>query len=86
MLTTHVVYDLPGRGAARLSTRPACLSGKPPSTRLGVVADPDAAAYDPNVKALCGLAPEDHIVAIVYLGTVTTPGPLVEAPLDIKRL
>lgn len=45
-----------------------------------------AAAYDPSVKALCGLAPEDHIVAIVYLGTVTSPGPLVEAPVDIKRL
>lgn len=45
-----------------------------------------AAAYDPAVKALCGLAPEDHIVAIVYVGTVTSPGPLVEAPLDIKRL
>ena len=45
-----------------------------------------AAAYDPTVKALCGLAPEDHIVAIVYLGTVTTPGPLVAAPLEIKRL
>lgn len=44
-----------------------------------------AAAYDPNVKALCGLAPEDHIVAIVYLGTVASPGPLVEAPLDLKR-
>lgn len=43
------------------------------------------AAYDPGVKALCGLAPEDHIVAIVYVGTVTSPGPLVEAPLDIKR-
>lgn len=45
-----------------------------------------AAAYDAGVKALCGLAPEDHIVAIVYLGTVTSPGPLVEAPVDIKRL
>lgn len=45
-----------------------------------------AAAYDPAVKALCGLAPEDHIVAIVYVGTVTSPGPLVEAPLDIKHL
>lgn len=40
-----------------------------------------AAAYDPGVKALAGLAPEDHIVAFVYLGTVATPGPLVEAPL-----
>jgi nitroreductase len=45
-----------------------------------------AAAYDPTVKALCGLAPEDHIVAIVYLGTVASPGPLVEAPVEIKRL
>jgi nitroreductase len=45
-----------------------------------------AAAYDPGVKALCGLEPEDHIVAIVYLGTVASPGPLVEAPLDIKRI
>lgn len=47
-----------------------------------------AAAYDPGVKALVGLAPEDHIVALVYLGTVATPGPLVEAPLDnvITRL
>ena len=41
-----------------------------------------AAAYDPGVKALVGLAPEDHIVALVYLGTVLTPGPLVEAPVD----
>lgn len=45
-----------------------------------------AAAHDPEVKALCELAPEDHIVGIVYLGTVASPGPLVEAPLDIKRL
>lgn len=41
-----------------------------------------AAAYDANVKALVGLAPEDHIVALVYLGTILTPGPLVEAPLE----
>jgi nitroreductase len=45
-----------------------------------------AAAYDPAVKELCGLEPQDHIVAIIYLGTVTSPGPLVEAPLDIKRV
>jgi nitroreductase len=44
-----------------------------------------AAAYDPGVKAMVGLAPEDHIVALVYLGTVASPGPLVEAPVDIKR-
>ncbi len=41
-----------------------------------------AAAYDAGVKALMGLAPEDHIVALIYLGTVGTPGPLVEAPLE----
>jgi nitroreductase len=47
-----------------------------------------AAAYDAGVKAMVGLAPEDHIVALVYLGTVLTPGPLVVAPLDgvITRL
>jgi nitroreductase len=45
-----------------------------------------AAAYDAGVKALCGLGPEDHIVAIVYLGTVSSPGPLVEAPVNINRL
>lgn len=53
---------------------------------LGATWKTGAAAYDPTVKALCGLAPEDHIVAIVYLGTVISPGPLVEAPLDIRRL
>jgi len=41
-----------------------------------------AAAYDPNVKQLLGLAPEDHIVAFVYLGTIATPGPVVTAPLE----
>jgi len=41
-----------------------------------------AATLDPNVKALVGLAPEDHIVAFVYLGTIASAGPLVEAPVD----
>ena len=41
-----------------------------------------AAAYDANVKAMLGLAAEDHIVAFLYLGTIATPGPLVPAPLD----
>ena len=41
-----------------------------------------AAAYDASVKAMLGLAREDHIVAFVYLGTVLTPGPLVEAPIE----
>jgi nitroreductase len=40
------------------------------------------AAYDANVKKLLGFAPEDHIVAFVYLGTIATPGPLVTAPID----
>jgi nitroreductase len=40
------------------------------------------AAYDANVKAMFGLAPEDHIVAFLYLGTTATPGPLVPAPLE----
>jgi nitroreductase len=53
---------------------------------LGAMWKTGGAAYDAGVKALCGLAPEDHIVAIVYVGTVTSPGPLVEAPLEIKRL
>lgn len=34
-----------------------------------------AAAYDANVKASLGLAPEDQIVAFLYLGTLVTPGP-----------
>jgi nitroreductase len=41
-----------------------------------------AAAYDANVKKLLGLAPEDHIVAFIYLGTIEKPGPVVTAPLD----
>jgi nitroreductase len=41
-----------------------------------------AVAYDAGAKALVGLAPEDHIVGLVYLGTILTPGPLVEAPLE----
>ena len=28
-----------------------------------------AAAYDPAVKAVVGLQPDDHIVAILHLGT-----------------
>ena len=40
------------------------------------------AVYDASVKALFGLAPEDHIVGLVYLGTIASPGPLVTAPLE----
>jgi nitroreductase len=39
-------------------------------------------AYNATIKAMFGLAPEDHIVALLYLGTATIPGPLVEAPVD----
>jgi nitroreductase len=40
------------------------------------------AAYDSNVKAMLGLAPEDHVVALLYLGTTAAPGPLVNAPIE----
>jgi len=40
------------------------------------------AAYDARVKAMFGLEPTDHIVALLYLGTENAKGPLVEAPLD----
>jgi nitroreductase len=40
------------------------------------------AVYDAAVKALLGLAPEDHIVGLVYLGTTAAPGPLVAAPTE----
>jgi nitroreductase len=35
----------------------------------GVMWKTGAAAYDPDVKALVGLSPGDHIVAIMHLGT-----------------
>lgn len=40
------------------------------------------AAYDAGVKEMYGLASEDHIVAFLYLGTTTTPGPLVPPAID----
>lgn len=46
----------------------------------GVMWKTGGAAYDPKVKVLLGLAPEDHIVALLYLGTTTAEGPLVAAP------
>lgn len=36
---------------------------------LGVMWKTGAAAYDTGVKAAVGLAPQDHIVAILHLGT-----------------
>lgn len=41
-----------------------------------------AAAYHASVKALLGLAPEDHIVALLYLGTAAANGPLIPVPTD----
>lgn len=40
------------------------------------------AAYDTSVKTLLGLQPEDHIVALLYLGTATAAGPLVAATAE----
>lgn len=40
------------------------------------------AAYDPATKKLFGLAPEDHVVALLYLGTTVAPGPLVQAAAE----
>lgn len=40
------------------------------------------AAYDARVKALFGLEPEDHIVALLYLGTTTAAGPFIPAPTE----
>ena len=39
-------------------------------------------AYDASVKLSLGLEAEDHIVALLYLGTTVTPGPLVATPPD----
>ncbi len=41
-----------------------------------------AAAYDAEVKTTLGLLPQDHIVALLYLGSVVTPGTLV--PLNLE--
>jgi nitroreductase len=41
-----------------------------------------AAAYDPSVKTALGLAPEDHIVSFLYLGTIAVPGQPVAPKTD----
>jgi nitroreductase len=41
-----------------------------------------AVAYDRNAKEMLGLAAEDHIVGLLYLGTTSQSGPLIAAPLD----
>lgn len=48
----------------------------------GVMWKTGGAAYDPQVKALLGLAAEDHIVALLYLGTTAATGPLIAAPVE----
>ncbi len=42
----------------------------------GVMWKTGAAAYDPDVKALLGLRAQDHIVAIMHLGTRATKEPV----------
>lgn len=49
---------------------------------LGAMWKTGAAAYDAEVKKALGLQPEDHIVALLYLGTVVTPGTIVPLPLE----
>ena len=48
----------------------------------GVMWKTGAAAYDPEVKTALGLLREDHIVAMLYLGTIVTPGKIVPLPLE----
>jgi len=40
------------------------------------------AAYNVTVKRLLQLDEQDHIVAFLYLGSVSAPGPLITAPTD----
>jgi nitroreductase len=39
-------------------------------------------AYNANIKACLGLAPEDHIVALLYLGTTAAPGTVTPVNTD----
>jgi nitroreductase len=41
-----------------------------------------AGVYNAEVKRSLGLTPEDHIVALLYLGTTAAPGPFVASPVD----
>ena len=41
-----------------------------------------AVAYDTHVKEMLGLAAEDHILGLLYLGSVAQAGPLIEAPFE----
>ena len=46
----------------------------------GVMWKTGTPAFAPNVKAVLGVAPEDPIVAYLYIGTVAAPGPVKEGP------
>jgi len=79
-ITKGKIPEIEQVGAANAAVQNMLLAAY--SLGYGAMWKTGAAAYDANVKALMGLAPEDHIVALVYLGTILTPGPLVEAPLE----
>lgn len=49
---------------------------------LGTMWKTGQPAYDPEVKKALGLAPEDHVVGYLYLGTPETPGAPRESKLD----
>ncbi|MGE4063058.1 MAG: nitroreductase [Rhodospirillaceae bacterium] len=49
---------------------------------LGTMWKTGQAAYDPEVKKTIGLAPEDHVIGFLYLGTAQTPGVPRESKLD----
>lgn len=49
---------------------------------LGTMWKTGAPAYDAAVKKAVGLAPEDHVVGFLYLGTPETPGAPRESKLD----
>jgi nitroreductase len=44
--------------------------------------------YDRNAKEMLGFAAEDHVVGLLYLGTIAQPGPLSAAPVEgvVRRL
>ena len=79
-ITKGKIPEIEQVGAAHAAVQNMMLAAQ--ALGYGAMWKTGAAAYDAGVKALMGLAPEDHIVGLVYLGTILTPGPLVEAPLE----
>jgi len=79
-ITKGKIPEIEQVGAANAAVQNMLLAAQ--ALGYGAMWKTGAAAYDAGVKALVGLAPEDHIVALVYLGTILTPGPLVEAPIE----